>query len=456
MQQEKEEIVRTIESFGGCALPEGKDNSEAFSAALSFFKENGGGKLTVGKGVWRTGPVELCSGMTLELAEGAVVSFIPEPERYRPVRTRWEGVVCHAMHPCLFAADSENVKVCGKGVLDGSGETWWNLLIEKKKQGKPVEPYELELAALNSGYENQPGGGGGRNTQFLRPALVQFYECRNVVLEGVTLRNSPFWTIHPVFTDGLLVKDVSVENPHNAPNTDGMDIDSCVNVKVEGCSISVGDDGIAIKSGSGSDGIRINRPSLNIEVSACKVADGHGGVVIGSETAAGIENVIVKDCVFNGTDRGIRLKTRRGRGGHVRNLKFQNLSMVNNLCPIAVNMYYCCGTNRNEPEFFSQEPLPVHSDTPSITDVLISGVNAVGCKASAGFIAGLPESPVRNLVIRDSNFETDENSPEVPSVSDMFAGIPETESKSFRLLNVEDTVFENVTVKGPAEPFLKG
>ncbi len=445
--------IRSIESFGGRAEND-FDNSEAFSAAYEFFRANGGGVLKVGKGVWRTGPVTLCSDMTLELEEESVISLIPEPERYKPVKTRWEGVVCYAMHPCIFADGETNVTVCGKGTIDGNGKTWWNLLAEKRKQGKPVSPIELELAALNPNYMNEPGGGGGRNIQFLRPALVQFYKCRNVRIQDVTLRNSPFWTIHPVFTDTLLIRGVNIINPHDAPNTDGMDIDSCENVQIEDCNISVGDDGIAIKSGSGEDGIRMNRPSKNIQISNCTVADGHGGVVFGSETAAGIENVCVKDCVFDGTQRGIRLKTRRGRGGVVRRLEFSNLTMKNNLCPVAINMFYCCGTNRNEPEFFSQDALPVRKETPAISDILISGVTAKGCKASAGFIAGLPESPVEHILIENSVFETDESATESPSLSDMYAGIPECTEKSFRLLNVQYVKFENTKVIGPVKEFL--
>ena len=447
-------IVRRIESFGGVPYPDGNDNSEAFAAAFDFFRKNGGGVLQVGKGIWKTGPLTLCSDITLELEEGAVISFIPEPELYRPVKTRWEGVVCYAMHPCILADGETNVTICGKGTIDGNGKDWWNLLAEKRKQGKPVAPIELELAALNPGYETQPGGGGGRNTQFLRPPLIQFHECKDVNLLDVTLVNSPFWTIHPVFTESIIIKGISVINPHDAPNTDGMDIDSCVNVTVVGCLISVGDDGIAIKSGSGEDGIRINKPSKNITICDCKVADGHGGVVIGSETAAGIENVCVENCIFDGTQRGIRLKTRRGRGGAVRHLEFSHLTMINNLCPLAINMFYCCGTNRNEPEFFSQEALPVKEDTPSIKDIVISGICARGCKASAGFIAGLPESPVENVVIEDSVFEVDMASDVEPDVSDMYAGIPSCKEKSFRLINVKNIQFGDTSVKGPANAFL--
>jgi polygalacturonase len=307
------QVIKNIQDFGG--MPSAIDNSKAFAAAKEFFEKNGGGTLVVQKGLWYTGPVELCSHMTLELEAGAVVSFIPEPSLYRPVKTRWEGVTSWAMHPCVFASGADHVKICGNGVFDGSGQEWWKSVPEKKLQKKPLDPIEKELASLNPGYENQPGGGGGRSSQFLRPPLMQFYECTDVDVCGVTLQNSPFWTFHPVFCSRLNIHDVTVCNPHDAPNTDGMDIDSCTDVVIEKCRISVGDDGIAIKSGSGEDGIRINRPSRNITVKGCTVEDGHGGVVIGSETAAGIDTVKVMDCRFEGTDRGIRIKTRRGRGG---------------------------------------------------------------------------------------------------------------------------------------------
>lgn len=430
------------------------DNTEAFKKAIQYLKESGGGKLVVGKGVWKTGSIQLFSKITLELEEGCVISFIPDPEKYPPVLTRWEGVVCYAMQSCIFCDGEDHVAVTGKGVIDGSGQVWWNLLKEKKKQRGPVDQYEKQLASLNPGYEKQPGGGGGRNTQFLRPSLVQFHKCTNVIIEGVTLQNSPFWTLHPVFCNNLTVRDVTITNPSTAPNTDGMDIDSCENVLIDSCRISVGDDGIAVKSGSGDDGIKVNIQSKNILIKGCTVTSGHGGVVFGSETAAGISHVRVEDCRFEGTDRGIRIKTRRKRGGEVHNLEFKNLIMNNNLCPIAINMYYRCGSNGTEEELFSRKPLPVESATPSVHDIYLENISSKGSKASAGFIAGLPEMPVRNLIIKDSYFSTDEKSTISPSESDMYAGLSDSTQKSFRILYAENPVFENVKIEGPQKDFI--
>ncbi|MDR2160337.1 MAG: glycoside hydrolase family 28 protein [Treponema sp.] len=431
------------------------DDSRAFGRALEALKASGGGTLPVGRGVWRTGPLELFSNCTLYLEEGAVVSFIAEPERYVPVFTRWEGVRCFAMHPCVFAKGGEHIRIEGKGCLDGNGQAWWELLREKRRRGQkvPEDPWELALARLNPGFETQSRGGGGRGIQFLRPPLVQFYQCSGVGLEGVTLTNSPFWTLHPVFCRDLKLSGLSIVNPHDAPNTDGIDLDSCEDAEIENCRVSVGDDGIALKSGSGRDGLEAGKPTRRIRVRGCTVEDGHGGIVIGSETAGGIFDVLAEDCLFRGTDRGIRIKTRRGRGGEIRNLEFRNITMENNLCPLAVNMYYRCGAEQ-EAAYFSPDPLPLSPETPSIAHVTVSGVRASGCRASAGFVAGLPESPVENLRIRDCEFSTDETSGVSPDESDMFLGIPPVTEKSFRILNAKNPELRNVRVEGPKEAFI--
>jgi polygalacturonase len=449
-------IDRDIVSFG--AEGDGAaDNSGAFAAAMEAAKEAGGGRLRVGKGVWRTGPVRLFSNTTLHLEEGAVISFIPEVERYVPVPTRWEGVECYAMHPLIFASGAEGVAITGKGCLDGNGLAWWNLLREKRRraQQEPESPWELELARLNGEYKNKPGGGGGRGIQFLRPPLAQFFNCTGVVLEGVTLTNSPFWTLHPVFCEDIKISGLTITNPRDAPNTDGIDIDSSTGVTVENCRISVGDDGIALKAGAEEKASR--RSTGRVRVRNCTVENAHGGIVIGSETAGDIREVLAEHCLFRGTDRGIRIKSRRGRGGQIRDLEFRNLTMEDNLCPLAINMYYRCGAEGDAEKrdgIFSLNPLPLSSATPRVKNISISDIRASGCRASAGFIAGLPEAPVENLRICRSVFSTDEASPVSSDKSDMFLGIPPVKEKSFRLLNVKDPEFREVTVSGPAEPFI--
>lgn len=445
----------TLELFGGKA--DGIfNNTGAFAMAFAELARNGGGTLNVSKGKWATGPIDIPSDTTLNLEEGAELSFIPDPNLYPPAFTRWEGVECFAMHPLVFSSHSKNVKITGKGTINGNGQPWWDTVKEKKarKQSKPELPCELVLASMNPGFEGQAGGGGGRETQFLRPSLVEFSFCENVVIEGVKIIDSPFWTVHPLYVKGLTLRNLHIENPYTAPNTDGIDVDSCEDVTIEDCFVSVGDDGICIKSGSGPDGIRVNKPTVNVTVKNCTVRNAHGGIVLGSETAAGMSNIVAENCDVSGTDRGIRIKSRRGRGGDINGITLTNLKMDNTLCPIAMNMYYKCGiTDQNAPEF-SLEKQPVTSTTPRIHNVTITGCSGTGCKASAGLIVGLPEMPIDNVVIKDCHFTTDESSDRSPMESDMFYGLPEVSVKSFRVRNLENTDFKNVVIEGPAETFI--
>ena len=443
-----------IEDFGGIA--DGLfNNTNAFALAFAELARNGGGKLIVSKGVWATGPIDIPSDTTLVLEEGSELSFLTDPNLYPPAFTRWEGVECFAMHPLVFSTHTKNVKITGKGTINGNGETWWNLAHAKRNtQNGPVESYEKVLAAMNPGYENQPGGGGGRASQFLRPSLIEFSFCENAVIEGVKIIDSPFWTVHPLYVKNLTLRNLHIENPYTAPNTDGIDVDSCENVLIENCFVSVGDDGICIKSGSGPDGIRVNKPTVGVEIKGCTVRNAHGGIVIGSETAAGMSKIHASDCDVSGTDRGIRIKSRRGRGGDINDIELKNLVMDDTLCPIAMNMYYKCGiTDTHAPEF-SLEKQPVTSETPRIHNVKIIGCKGKNCKASAGFIVGLPESPIDNLEIKDCYFTTDENSDRSPMESDMFYGLPEVTEKSFRVRNAPGAKFENVKIEGPKETFI--
>jgi polygalacturonase len=440
-----------LTDFGGI---ERADNGAAFQAAFGALREAGGGTLVLGPGVWKTGPVELFSRTTLVLEKGAVLSFIPDMERYPPVWTRWEGIECYAMHPCIFSRGQSGVSVIGEGRIEGNGAYWWDRAREKKGQHSvPETAIERRLAELNPGYQHQPGGGGGRSSQFLRPPLVQFLDCTRVRLEGVTLVDSPFWTVHPLYCRDVTLSHLAICNPHDAPNTDGIDIDSCSDVLIEHCTINVGDDGIALKAGSGPDGLRVGKPTSKVRVNYCTVGDGHGGIVIGSETAGGVSDVKVSDCVFKGSDRGIRIKTRRGRGGVIHDLDFRNIIMEGTLCPLVINTYYRCGT-APEDGWFSLLPQPVKKETPEIRDVTVRNIRAVGCRASAGFVAGLPESPIRNLRVTDCFFSTDENSATPAAESDMYWGIPEVDTKSFRILNADNPRFENCRIEGPVAPFI--
>ncbi|MCK9548001.1 MAG: glycoside hydrolase family 28 protein [Sphaerochaeta sp.] len=436
-----------VDEFG--AQGDGRfDNSEALASAFHAIRD--GGVLVIPKGVYRTGPLYLQGqGCTIHIEAGAHLSFIAEEERYRPVFTRWEGVDCWAMHPLLLVTDSKDITLNGPGTLDGNGQWWWQQLAHKRAhQSGPQSTIERELAALNPSYPIQSGGGGGRQIQFLRPPLLQVHKSSNVIIDGLTLTNSPFWTLHPLYSSHLLIKDVTIDNPSDAPNTDGIDIESCSSVVVRGCTVSVGDDGIALKSGSGKDGIANGVPTVDVLIEDCTVARAHGGAVIGSETAAGISNVTVRNCRFDGTDRGIRIKTRRGRGGRISNLTFTNLTMQDNLCPLAINMYYRCGSV--DERDFSLDALPVSETTPQIEGVRVEECRAIGSRASAAFIVGLPEAPITDLFIKDCHFGVSSNTLVSTDESEMFEGLASTTGRGIRIRNAHLTL-EGVTVEGVKE-----
>ena len=431
-------------------VPDGRDVSKALMSALE--SED---KVVLSEGIYTTSPIAITKKAHLVLEKGAVLKFIPDFDIYEPVYTRWEGVKCWCLHPCLYIHDAENVLIEGEGIIDGSGEKWWEESLKKKGTGCcPDSPVELRLAALNPEYKTQADGGGGRSFQFLRPPLVQIAKSRNVTLSGITVTNSPFWTIHPLFSENIRLENLKVINPYDAPNTDGIDIESCSHVVVENCYVHVGDDGIALKSGSGPDGIKDNVPTQDIVIRGCTVKQAHGGAVIGSETAAEISDLLVEDCIFDGTDRGIRIKTRRGRGGLVHDLTFRNITMTQNLCPFVINMYYRCGMTNFDTPIFSLEKQPVDESTPVIHSILIENCSCLDSRASAAMAVGLPESPIKNVVIRDSKFTVAKDASVDVDESDMYKGLPTPPSRGFRLRNIEIKL-ENVEIESEGEKIIQ-
>lgn len=308
-------------------------NHEAINDAIATCSNEGGGVVTVPAGVFYTGPVTLKSNVNLHLKEGAVLKFTTEAKHYFPaVLTRWEGIDCYNAHPLIYAYKSENIGITGKGVIDGSASNsdWWAKCGAVKygyregqisqRTGRPKllnfeqseTPVEARVMAEEDG---------------LRPQLINLYSCTRVLIEGVRLINSPFWVIHPLLCDQLTVRNVSVES--HGPNSDGCDPESCSNVLIENCTFDTGDDCIAIKSGRNNDGRRWNRPSENIIVRRCKMKDGHGGVVIGSEISGGYKNLYVENCEMDSPelDRVIRIKTSTCRGGVVENVFVRNVKV---------------------------------------------------------------------------------------------------------------------------------
>ena len=291
-----------ITAFG--ARGDGKsDCTEAFRKAINECSAAGGGRVVVPKGVFLTGPIHLKSNVNLHISEEAVVKFTTNSEAYAGlVYTRWEGVECLNYSPLIYAFEQENIAVTGKGTLDGqaTNENWWSWkgnADDGWKKGMPNQKNArnalFAMAEKNVPVAERVFGEG----HYLRPNFIQPYRCKNVLIQDVTLKDSPMWFIHPVLCTNVTVKDVTVNGL--GPNNDGCNPESSKDVLIKDCFFNTGDDCIAIKSGRNADGRRVNVPGENIVIQGCNMKEGHGGVVLGSEISGGVRNVFAEDCVMD-------------------------------------------------------------------------------------------------------------------------------------------------------------
>ena len=283
------------------AVGDGKtDCTNSFKLAIDECVKSGGGKVIVPQGTFLTGAIQLKSNVNLFLEEGSVIKFSTEPNKYLPlVFSRWEGVECMNYSSLIYAYRQENIAISGSGILDGqsSNENWWSWKGKEDFGWKKGLPHQkngrdklFEMGESNTPVEQRIFGEG----YYLRPNFIQFYNCKNILIEGVTLKDSPMWFINPVLCQNVSVLNVKIEGL--GPNNDGCNPESSKDVLIQDCYFNNGDDCIAIKSGRNNDGRRINIPSENIVVKNCVMRNGHGGVVLGSEISGGVKNVFVEDC----------------------------------------------------------------------------------------------------------------------------------------------------------------
>jgi polygalacturonase len=303
------------------AVGDGKNCAQAINKAISAANKAGGGRVVVPPGTFLTGVIYLKSNVNLYISQDAVVKFSTDPNQYLPaVYTRWEGVECMNYSPLIYAYKEKNIAVTGKGTLDGQGgnDNWWKWKVLQRQdrqelfaQGRDGIPVEQRLY-------------GGK---YLRPTMIEPYKCENVLIEGITILNGPFWHIHPVLVQNITVRNVRVDGL--GPNNDGCDPESCKNVLIEGCYFNTGDDCIAIKSGRNNDARRVNVPSENIVIRDCLMKAGHAGVAIGSEITGGTRNIFVEKCSMDdpNLDRAIRLKTNSVRGGFIENVYVRDITI---------------------------------------------------------------------------------------------------------------------------------
>lgn len=369
-----------VTSFG--AVPDGvTKNSAAFARAIEAAAQAGGGTVLVPAGRWLTGPIHLRSNIQLHVEKGAELLFSQDFKDYLPpVFTRWEGLEVYNYSALIYARDCENVAVTGEGTLNGQGQAWWPW----KKTQKPTAARLYELASNGVPPEQRVLAVEGG----LRPSFIQTVGCRNVLVEGLTIKNGPMWTIHPIYSENVIVRRVEVRT--EGPNNDGCNPDSSRNVLIEDSFFSTGDDCVVIKSGLNEDGWRVGKPSENIIVRRIRGERGHGGVVIGSEMSGSVRNVAVSDSEFVGTDRGLRIKSMRGRGGVVENVYYDNVRHRDiRLMVVEMTTAYASSTL-----------LPKTDAAPTIRNVFVRNLSATGAKAAA-VISGLPELPIRNLVFEN-------------------------------------------------------
>lgn len=376
-------------------------NTKAIANAIDKLSKQGGGTLYFPAGTYLTGPIRMKSFITLELEAGAVLSFSDNFDLYMPyVEMRYEGVVMKSFHPLIYAYEAENIAIKGRGTLEGNGKAWWleAWRIEgaiKKQESQALTPYQTAWQQANEDLTIEPQS-DWKNTYkraFFRPPFIQFYKCKNILIEGLHIQNSPFWTVNPEFCENLTIQGLTINNPES-PNTDGINPESCKNVHISNCHISVGDDCITIKSGRDLQGRQYGVPCENITITNCTMLRGHGGVVIGSEMSGGVRKITISNCVFDGTDRGIRLKSTRGRGGIVEEIRVDNIVM-NNIQKEAIILNL----------FYSRVPEePLSDRTPCFRNIHISNMTGTNVK-SAGTIMGLPEMPVSNVSFNQINLE---------------------------------------------------
>lgn len=391
-----------------------------------------GGRVLIPAGVYRTGPLFLKSHITLEIKKDAVLSLRTDREAFPilpgVIRTTdeqdeyllgsWEGNPLSSFASALTGIGVEDVHIIGEGTVDGCAnhENWW-------------KDHKTMIGAY-------------------RGRLFYLRDCRDITVQGITFRNSPAWNLHPTFSQNLSFLNVRVEAPAVSPNTDGFDPESCSDLRVLGTVFSVGDDCIAIKSGKIYMGQKYHTPCENIEIAWCAMLDGHGGVTVGSEMAGGVRHVRVHHCYMRGNDRGLRIKTRRGRGKYavIDDICFSDVRMEGVKVPLVVNAMYFCDPDGRSDYVQSREKQPVDDTTPTIGSIRFERVSARDCEACVGYILGLPERPAGEILIQDSTFTFNpDGKPMAPAMAN---GVEECKCRGLIARFVDRITLRNARFEG--------
>ncbi|KAA5540895.1 glycoside hydrolase family 28 protein [Adhaeribacter rhizoryzae] len=365
--------------------------TEAIKKAIAAASAKGGGTIYFPAGEYLTGPIHLKSNITIFIDAGAHVKFSDNFDNYLPmVPSRYEGIDVTSFSPLFYANKAENITIRGRGTIDGQGKKWWDFAEGESRKSNDSK-WQKEFHRLNQDIL-RPDLPGVIERGFLRPPFIQFMSCKNILIEGITIINSPFWTVNPEFCENVTITGVTINNPPS-PNTDGINPESCKNVHISNCHISVGDDCITIKSGKDRAGRKMAAPAENYTITNCTMLSGHGGVVIGSEMSGDVRKITISNCIFDGTDRGIRIKSARGRGGIVEEIRVDNIIMKNiREQAIVLDLQYA-----------KTQPEPVSERTPRFRNIHFSDITAEGNQAA--FLNGLAEMPIENITFSNLNIQ---------------------------------------------------
>jgi len=389
-------------------------DAPAIQSVIDDCAAQGGGTVYLPAGQYLTGSLFLRNNISLHLDSGATILGSEKPDDYPIIHSRWEGKHQDTYAPLITGQNLKNVSVVGRGTIDGRGAVWW----QAKKDGTLKHP---------------------------RPRLISFSDCTNVLIEGITAINSPSWTINPVHCQNVNIRGITIINPADSPNTDGINPDSCRLVRISDCYVSVGDDCITIKSGTEHESPERYAPCRDIAITNCTLERGHGGVVIGSEMSGGVKNVVISNCVFIGTDRGIRIKSRRGRGGAIEDIRVSNLIMDGVLCPFTMNLYYHIGV-RGDTDISDKKPRSVDDSTPRLRRIHFSNITAREVKHAAGFLYGLAEMPLEDISFNDVSISISEEAD--AGYPEMADDIPRMSKAGFFIRNARHLRLEHVEVTG--------
>lgn len=405
-----------------------KDDTLMLQAAINVLPSNG---LLVIDGNYHITSLFLKSDMTLEIKKDCSLLASIEVDDYPIMPSEikkedgsmmqigtWEGNPFVMKTSIITGFHLKNVNIVGEGKIDGQ-------------------------AQLSKFWENV------KTLPYGRPRDIYFNDCENVYLHGISVENTPCWTIHPYFCKNTGFYDLNISNPAtHAPNTDGMDPECCTNIEIIGVKFSVGDDCIAIKSGKYYIGKTYKVPTSNVVIRNCYMHNGHGGIVLGSEIGAGTKDLEVSRCLFENTDRGLRIKTRRGRGKDsiIDGVLFKDIKMINVLTPLVVNMFYFCDPDGKTEYVYSKEKLPIDDRTPYIGSFVFDNIEAIDAEYALGWFYGLPEQPIASITIKNSKFTVKNTARR--GMPAMMSYIEEQSKTGFYFNNVKNVVFENVQAKG--------